>query len=318
MSSNLFFSIIMPVYNVEDYLKQSINSVLTQSFVDYELILVDDGSTDSSGNICDNFSKTDKRIVVIHKENGGLSDARNQGTLKAVGKYLIYIDSDDFWDDCLALEKLKLIIDKNNPDVVTWRYKKYFDDINQYSESVGYDYVFDVFDAKKIIDSQNYGVSACCKTVKRDFIIDNNLFFEDKELSEDIEWSAKILALTQNISVSNLDFYVYCQRKGSISHSISDKSINDLKKHITSIVLMIKNASGNCKKILSYYLAQEFTNLVVTMSSYKNYSEEINWIKQNKHILNYSCTRRSKILKIMINLLGVKLSIKVIGRLRKI
>lgn len=318
MNSEVLFSIIMPVYNVENYLEQSINSILSQSIKDYELILVNDGSTDSSPKICEKFSRDNDNVIVIHKTNGGLSDARNKGVQQANGKYIIFIDSDDFWDNKDALKRIKSVIDENYPDVVTWRYKKYFEDSKQYGNSVGCDYTSKDFDARALIISQNYNVSACCKAVRKRILLDNGLQFAYKELSEDIEWSAEILSITENIVASNLDFYVYRQRSGSISHSISEKNIVDLKKHIVKINELFQSAEGNKKEILSYYLAQEYTNLIVTMSVYANYKEEVEWVKKNKHVLNYACSNRSKILRLMISILGVKLSIGIIGLLRKL
>ena len=92
----MFFSVVVPVYNVEQYLKECVDSILSQTFKDFELILVNDGSKDSSPAICDEYAKKDDRIKVIHKPNGGLSDARNVGTAAAKGEYVIYIDSDDY------------------------------------------------------------------------------------------------------------------------------------------------------------------------------------------------------------------------------
>ena len=96
MKNGIQLSIIIPVFNVEKYLEECINSVLQQTFSNFEIILVDDGSTDSSGNICDLYSQKDRRIQVIHKENGGLSSARNAGLRIAKGKYVGFIDSDDW------------------------------------------------------------------------------------------------------------------------------------------------------------------------------------------------------------------------------
>ena len=90
------FSIIVPVYDVEDYIEKCINSILSQSYGDFELILVDDGSPDNCPAICDSYSKKDKRIIVIHKNNGGLSSARNSGLAVAQGEYCWMIDSDDY------------------------------------------------------------------------------------------------------------------------------------------------------------------------------------------------------------------------------
>ena len=92
----MYFSIIVPVYNVEKYLRECIDSILCQTFTDFELILVDDGSKDESGKICDEYAEKDNRIKVIHKENGGQSTARNCGVKESSGKYIVFLDSDDF------------------------------------------------------------------------------------------------------------------------------------------------------------------------------------------------------------------------------
>lgn len=116
-------TIIVPIYNVEKYVRECILGVITQSFVDWELLLIDDGSTDQSGNICDEYSERDARIKVIHKSNTGVSDTRNKGLDIASGKYVIFLDADDYWYDCTALETLVSIAEKYNLDVVRGDYK---------------------------------------------------------------------------------------------------------------------------------------------------------------------------------------------------
>ncbi len=113
----MFFSVIMPMYNVEPYLRQCIDSVLAQSFKDFELILVDDGSPDNCPVIADEYAAKDERIKVIHKQNGGLVSARQAGIEIAAGKYVINIDSDD-WIEPDYFEKAYDIINKHNPDIV--------------------------------------------------------------------------------------------------------------------------------------------------------------------------------------------------------
>ena len=99
-------SIIVPVYNVQEYLNECVNSVLKQSYENLELILVDDGSTDGSSTMCDEFAIKDARVRVIHKPNGGLSDARNIGLLQAKGKYVCFLDSDDYYHNIKLFEKV--------------------------------------------------------------------------------------------------------------------------------------------------------------------------------------------------------------------
>ena len=111
MSKNIEISVIIAVYNVEDYIKRCLESIVNQTYNNMQIIIVDDGSTDKSSEICDEYALIDQRIEVIHKENGGLSSARNAGIERAKGDYLIFVDSDDYVDTglckrlCRALEK---------------------------------------------------------------------------------------------------------------------------------------------------------------------------------------------------------------------
>ena len=113
-----FFSVIIPIYKVEKYLNRCIDSVLNQSYKDLEVILVDDGSPDKCPEICDEYAKKDKRVKVIHKENGGASDARNYGIKAASGEYLMFLDSDDYWEGTECLKNIVEKLKKNKVDVL--------------------------------------------------------------------------------------------------------------------------------------------------------------------------------------------------------
>ena len=118
---NYLVSIIVPIYNVEKYLDRCIQSILNQSYENLEIILVDDGSPDRSSEICDEYRKSDQRIKVVHKENGGLSDARNAGLILAKGKYIIFLDSDDYIEHTMV-EDAVTVLEKNDSDIVIWGY----------------------------------------------------------------------------------------------------------------------------------------------------------------------------------------------------
>lgn len=117
-------SIIVPVYNVSRFLPECIKSVLTQSFADWELILVNDGSTDGSGEVCDTFAAADSRIKVIHKPNSGVSDTRNRALDMATGKYILFLDADDFWCSDTFLEKMVKLAENDKLDIVRGEYKE--------------------------------------------------------------------------------------------------------------------------------------------------------------------------------------------------
>ena len=120
-------SIIVPVYQVEKYIRQCIESILAQTFTDFELILVDDGSKDNSGKICDEYAEKDKRIRVIHKENDGLSDARNKGLDNASGNYFMFVDGDDYISPNMA-ECLYKKISEAKADIAACNYRYIFED----------------------------------------------------------------------------------------------------------------------------------------------------------------------------------------------
>jgi glycosyltransferase involved in cell wall biosynthesis len=126
MNNEYLISIIVPVYNVEPFISECINSILIQSYKNFELILVNDGSTDNSPTICEQYASKDKRIKVIHKANGGLSDARNWGLKFSSGEYVVFLDSDDYWNDCDALFSLYSLLNKySEVDVVLHLKKTY-------------------------------------------------------------------------------------------------------------------------------------------------------------------------------------------------
>jgi len=113
----MLFSVIVPIYNIEKFLPKCIESILNQTYTNFELILVDDGSTDNSGKICDEYALKDKRIKVIHKKNGGLVSARQEGSKISVGKYIVAVDGDD-WIDVQYLENFKETINKTNAEII--------------------------------------------------------------------------------------------------------------------------------------------------------------------------------------------------------
>ena len=168
---NPVISIIVPVYKVEKQLNKCIESILNQTFKDYELILVDDGSPDNCGHICDEYEKKDSRIKVIHKKNGGLSDARNAGLDIALGKYIGFVDSDDIIHPQMY-EKLYNCINKSNLDIVQCKFKRFksIEEINinisdselNFKEYNSQDAIIDLIDNNKI------NVNAWNKLYKRE------------------------------------------------------------------------------------------------------------------------------------------------------
>ena len=178
-------SVIIPVYNVEDYIRQSIDSVLNQTYKNLEIILVDDGSKDNSGKICDEYKNVDERIKVIHKINSGVSSARNVGIDIATGKYIMFLDSDDFLEKN-ACELLYKAIEKVNTEYVMGNYiyttfegekwDRPMFDIQENFEVTITDYKKSFFVMNSVVWN---------KIFKRDFIETNKLRFAEGALAED-------------------------------------------------------------------------------------------------------------------------------------
>lgn len=229
---NPLFSIIVPIYNVERYLEQCIESVLAQDYHNYELILVDDGSPDNSIDICVKYAKKYKNIVFIHKTNGGLSDARNAGIQIARGEYLMFLDSDDYWDGKNILSEISNIIFHNQPDLIIYDMAYYYDKegkIESYfssREGLKNDYLNDFY----VLTQRNiYRPSACNKIVKRNFIIENNLLFKFGTSHEDLDWSFDLAQKVKSYFLYNKPFYIYrTRRKGSITEFVKVKNTEDL------------------------------------------------------------------------------------------
>lgn len=211
-------SVIIPVYNVKDFLAECIDSILNQSYKEMEIILVDDGSTDGSSSICDEYARRDNRIKVIHKENGGLSSSRNAGLDVITGEYVTFVDSDDvIIGEDLYSNLLHRFEENPRLDVVQ------FDVIHKYTSSEQHtrNYPFKTYNSKiEILDgylSQNIHVSCCDKIFKAEIF--KHIRFPEKQISEDIAIIPQIIEKVNSLEACNLGYYGYRQREGSISNS---------------------------------------------------------------------------------------------------
>lgn len=212
-------SIIIPVYNVKDYLRECVDSVLSQSYTHTEIILVDDGSTDGSGAICDDYASLDSRIKIIHKENGGLSSSRNAGLDIIRGQFVTFVDSDDvIIGNNVYSDLMRKFEESPELDIVQ------FDVIHKYTspEQHTRTYPFKTYSSKvDILDgyiSQNIHVSCCDKIFKAEIF--KRIRFPEKQISEDIAIIPQIIENTSTLEACNIGYYGYRYREGSITTSI--------------------------------------------------------------------------------------------------
>lgn len=235
------FSIIVPIYNIERYLEQCIESVLAQDYQNYELILVDDGSPDNSIDICVKYAKQCPNIVFIRKINGGLSDARNAGIKLARGKYLMFLDSDDYWEGTSILSDLQKIIVENTPDVIFNYMSSVYPDkiINHYMNREKLVGSFRE-DFKGLYQEGIYLGFTWTKIVKREVILKNQLFFIKERYFEDIPWSFSLTKYIGTYAIYQNCFYMYRrERKGAISSAVTKKNQVSLFKNLSEIFQQI-------------------------------------------------------------------------------
>lgn len=208
-------SIIVPVYNVEQYLKTCMESILNQTYQDIEVILVDDGATDSSGKMCDYYAAADKRVKVIHKENGGLSDARNKGISQASGEYIMFVDSDDIVS-LDYVEYLWNMLEDTSADIAICDPVHCYPDKNCNFESETLRKVFKPEDAiVEMLYQRSFLVAAWGKLYKKEFFCDIN--FPYGMLFEDSAIMYKIFDKAKKIVYGNAKLYGYMHRDGSIT-----------------------------------------------------------------------------------------------------
>lgn len=263
---NKLVSVIVPVYNVEEYLVKSVDSILNQTYENLEIILVDDGSTDMSGAMCDSFKEQDGRIKVIHKKNGGLSDARNAGLEIATGDYIGYVDSDD-WAEPDMFELMVTNCEKYGADVAACRYSKVYKNltVNESTDLILHmtrDEALETYICENV-ERPIYN-SVWSKLFKRDLVKDYR--FPVGKKSEDIMYTTKAFCNMNSCVYIDKALYNYvCDREGSImavkngKHMLEDElpffreGVEYIREHVSE-ELGDKAFYHYCKRIMLYFL----------------------------------------------------------------
>lgn len=274
-------SVIVPVYNVELYLKRCLDSIIKQTLANIEIILVDDGSTDNSGKICDEFAQKDFRISVIHKKNGGLSSARNAGLNIAKGKYIGFVDSDD-WINQDYYENLYNIAKKTKSDIVSCKFNK----SSKYKENSHIkinENDFTIEDGKKfretyLSSAMKGGISwvpVWSKIYKRRIL--NDIRFEEGMIYEDVMFNWRVLN-KENVTISLTSYkgYYYFKNPKSITNSEFSKKIFDLIKGTDYLKKYYCCETECLDKLLETYREwAEFSVLIKMMYAHYGDNDEI-------------------------------------------
>ena len=211
MKSREKVSIVIPVYNAEKYLRECINSLINQDYENIEIILVDDGSKDSSPNICDEYANKDKRIKVIHKENGGVSSARNAGIDASAGEWITFVDADDMVDNNYVSYLIELAV-KNDSSISLTTYPKKFTQFEKENNFTNEEKIITISgkDAAKMMLYYKIVISSWNKMFNKKFLEKNKLLFEkDLSYGEGFEFVIHSMINANKVTISNKKIYNY-------------------------------------------------------------------------------------------------------------
>lgn len=315
--SQPFFSIIIPIYNIDIYLAECIQSVLSQDFGSFEVILVNDGSTDESLSICKEYQLKDNRIKVIDKINEGLAETRNKGLELSQGKYIIFLDGDDHLEKKgKGLSEIHSVLYEENIDILLFNLTPF---------SIEDDSTYNVHEIKKIKKIKNtdnlddifknrvYLASACNKIVRKELISQKYLRFPKGLLSEDIKWCGDLLRYTDSMVFYSINFYYYRQnREGSITFKTSKKNLIDIAKQVNDHYKLFCDKDYFNKKYVDEYYSFYYLSCIKQMCEHEEFSskEIVSLLNSSKSYLGMSHEKRIVLFRIIVNFLGFKNVIK--------
>lgn len=282
-------SVIVPVYNTEKYIHRCIDSILAQSHTDFELLLIDDGSPDNCGVICDDYAAQDTRVRVFHKGNGGVSSARNLGIEQAQGEWITFIDSDDYVHQDFLLSLYK----KHDVDLIISSFKV----VGSSEDMVGYleDIVYDEETLRGTIESLALTVNFHTpwgKLFRRDIIVNSRLVFDEQINSgEDALFVFNYLMFTRTLRLSNKVFYFYERgNSGGLSQHFNDIEHDFYAMDKYSLILSKLEKNFNCNLKYLYmvcmkgYCSKQISYLYHKKDGVVNKYKQLNLMCQNQHL----------------------------------
>lgn len=288
------FSIIVPVYNVEDYLKKSLKSLINQNYDNYEIIIVNDGSTDNSQKIIDEFQKRyPEKIKSFKKKNGGLSDARNFALKYVTGDYIIFCDSDDYLE-CELLFNINKVITSRKYDVIKFLFNIVDENGNTIKKEISN------IDGNVNFEDMltlEYANSACCYAFKTDFWRKYNFNFAKGKVHEDFGLIPLILVLSDDMYVMNMVGYNYLMREQSITNGSEKKMrrANDMLWHYDNLLKQVNKYNIDEKKMIIFksYISNGIigTSKLLTGNDFNEYIEELKKRKVCNNLANNSLKR---------------------------
>jgi len=318
------FSIIVPVYNTETYLPQCVDSVLGQTFSDFELLLIDDESPDSSGALCDAYAATDPRVRVIHQKNGGLSNARNSGLKAASGEFILFLDSDDFWNRSDALELIHREFTSTGADVVLLKHHKLDVETGELltsSNVLRSESLSDRSYGKQLsvcVSTQLYDTCAWNKSFRRSLMDRQDLFFTEGIIAEDIDWVARLSLAASRVSIVAEPVHTYRKgRPGAITTSLTLQNLIDTKGSLERCIAYMVPEKRD-RDFLDAYYSYVAYRYVIWMAESAVVTDPgkrplIHQMKQYKWLLCYHLNPKVKLAHRVFLVAGWRISAKLLG-----
>lgn len=311
------FSVIVPVYNVEEYLDECVKSVIEQTFTDWELILVDDGSSDNSYKICCSYAENDARIKAIHQENTGASGARNNGISNAAGEYILFLDSDDFYNKNICLEIISNKLDEAGSDILVFGCTD-FNMMTGKSIVSRTGYNLELIDKNNYRDTMHYLLSnkmipggPTIFAFRRDIVIQNDIRFKQGIQDEDYDFVLSVFLNSKSVTAIDDPFYSYRHgRAESVTGSGNILMIRGIDYTVNKwIPICLDMKDEILRKDYLNYIAFIYTTGFVVTGRMKGETkkESINLMKKHTDVLKYGYWRKTRITKLAVKLMGMNL-----------
>ena len=317
-------SIIVPIYNVGKYLPKCIESILNQTFKNFELILVNDGSTDNSGVVCDDYAKKDTRIKIIHKSNGGVSSARNAGLYVAKGEYIGFVDPDDYIDKNMYEKLYRLCID-NNSDIAICRFNREINGKIQNKESTEEIIELNNMEAMNELFKGNlYRFSLCNKLFSKKCF--NDVLFPEERIHEDLSTTYKLFANSKKAVYINYCGYIYVRRENSIlTSTYNEKRLQAFIAWDEIIEFIDKNYYEIIEQVIATFTYWCVDNILYILNQVNNSKKKNNYLNiiQKYTTKYYIYIKRNNILsrsyKLRIRIFNINYKLFILGRkIRKV
>ena len=310
-------SFILPIYKVEAYLPQCVDSILAQAGEDCEIILVDDGSPDGCGAICDRYAQTSPLVKVIHKPNGGLSDARNAGMTLAEGRYVLFVDSDDYLEPG-SVGKILDWIDSTDADIAFLRSRKVYPDGTW--EDLGENLIREEILGKSreevlefLTKCPKFPASAWGKIYRRAFLTEHDFHFPyDRRLSEDLMYSLDLFLTAEKFDYLDFPYYCYRQnRAGSICNTVNGRYYFDTFLFVMDSAARFarnRQAKDSLSALALSFAAYEYAILVWQMLDLSGEEREkaLAMLKEYRWVLTYGRSAKTRLVNLVVSVLGLK------------